>query len=201
MKQLETVLWIFVLLALAECQRTSKEEKEAAKVIEKINARQLVEVNKVTIAGWNYATNLTDANAKLEKIAQETYAKFTKENAEILRKYNSKAFSNETLKRLIGKLTQIGDAILPPEDFAELKSATSRMKTRYAKSKVPNFSNGLPISLEPEITQILQTSRHPDEMKYYWTQWHDTAGTPSKDDFFKYIAMRNKAAKLNSNAT
>lgn len=198
----EIFLCLAVLLTLAECYRSrSTEDREAEEIVDEINARQIVEVNKVTTAAWNYATNLTDYNANFEKIAQEAYAKFDRESAERLQKFKSKTFPNETLNRLIKKLTKIDDSVLKAEDFAELKSATSRMKSRYAKAKIPNFSNGKPISLEPEITEKLLKSKHPDELKYYWVQWHDAAGTPSKDDFFKYVAMRNKAAKLNSNST
>lgn len=41
-------------------------------------------------------------------------------------------------------------------------------------------------------------SEDPEELEYYWTQWHDKAGTPVRSLFDKYIGLNKEAAVLNS---
>lgn len=50
-----------------------------------------------------------------------------------------------------------------------------------------------------ELTEILEKSNDPDELKYYWSQWYDHAGRPTRANFDKYIELKKEAAVLNSN--
>lgn len=49
-----------------------------------------------------------------------------------------------------------------------------------------------------ELTEILLKSEDPEELKYYWTQWYDLAGTPTRKDFETYLQLNKEAANLNS---
>lgn len=49
-----------------------------------------------------------------------------------------------------------------------------------------------------ELTEILSKSEDPEELKYYWTQWYDMAGTPVRSLFDKYVELNKEAAVLNS---
>lgn len=49
-----------------------------------------------------------------------------------------------------------------------------------------------------DITNIFKASRDPDELRHYWMEVYDKAGTVSKNDFEKYIWLITKAAKANS---
>lgn len=177
----------------------SEEEMEASKLVDEINHQRIIESNKMSEANWKHDSNITKENAENKRNAQEKYASFTKTNALNLMKFNTQAFKNESLKRMIGKLTNIADSILDTEDFLELEDAIMRMKTRYAKAKVPSITDkSVLLSLEPELTMILSKSRNADELKYYWANWYDLTGAPSREDFFKYVELRNKAARTNS---
>lgn len=44
---------------------------------------------------------------------------------------------------------------------------------------------------------ILKTSEDPEELKYYWTQWYDKAGTPMRSYFDEYVELKNEAANIN----
>jgi peptidyl-dipeptidase A len=187
---------IFFLIKIS--LSSANEEKKASKVIESELEHLKFSLNEANIASWNHAVNVTDENQNLKTAAQEKLAKFSKQLGLKVKEFNYKAFKNETLKRLIKNLANIGDAILVPEDFRALQNHIAEMQSRYAKAKVPSYNNKNQLfSLEPEITTVLETSRDPDELKYYWTQWYDLAGLPCKENFFKYAELRNKAAKLN----
>lgn len=99
---------------------------------------------------------------------------------------------------MIQKFTKIDDDVLDPIDYRELHSTTTRMHENFAKVKIPSYKDKSKLlQLEPEITEIFESSSDPEELKYYWTEWYDRAGTPVKDDFFKYAKLKNKAAVLN----
>lgn len=48
------------------------------------------------------------------------------------------------------------------------------------------------------MTEIFLKSEDPEELKYYWTQWYDLAGTPTRKDFETYLRLNHEAAELNN---
>lgn len=50
-----------------------------------------------------------------------------------------------------------------------------------------------------ELTEVFEKSNNPDELQYYWEQWYNHAGAPTRKDFEKYIALKKESALLNSN--
>lgn len=49
-----------------------------------------------------------------------------------------------------------------------------------------------------ELTEILSQSEDPEELKYYWTQWYNLAGTPTRQDFETYLRLNKESAILNN---
>lgn len=49
-----------------------------------------------------------------------------------------------------------------------------------------------------ELTEIFAKSEDPDELKYYWEEWYNHAGTPVRKHFQKYVELNKEAAILNS---
>lgn len=186
-------------VAFVNCDNVDDDEREASRLVNEINEKQIIELNKFTIEEWNYATNITNATENKKRVAQEKLAVFMKDSALKLVRFKNVDFKNETLKRIIKKMTNIGDAILEASDYGKLEEAITRMKSNFAAAKVSGFTNkNETMSMEPEITKIFDNSRNPDELKYYWTQWHDLTGTPVKKNFFEYVNLRNKASQKNS---
>lgn len=200
MKQHKVLLYILVAFAAnTGGDRINDAEKQAMLLVEELSARQIVELNEFSEASWNYDTNINEENAIKKEAGAKKFAEFSKQTAFKLLKIDTSEFRDENLKRMIRKLTDIGDSILEPADFAALKEAIMRMSTNYAKSKVTSFvDKSKKFSLEPELTKIMARSRDPEELKYYWINWHDKAGKPAKDDYFNYVRLRNKAAEVNS---
>lgn len=44
----------------------------------------------------------------------------------------------------------------------------------------------------------MEQSEDPEELKYYWQEWYDKAGTPMRATFDEYVELKNEAARLNS---
>lgn len=189
------VVALGVFIGLAKCRT----EEEAAVKIAEINAKLIDEVQNVYQASWDFVSNITKYNEGKKNEAAAKYAQFLKTTAHELMEYNFESFEDETLKRQFRMMVLIGDSALDESDFNELTQAIGSMQSTYAKAKVPKFNNNSELmSLEPEITNILLTSKDPEELQYYWVQWHDLTGRTSRDNFFKYVGLRNKAAELNS---
>lgn len=117
-----------------------------------------------------------------------------------LLQYDVQSFKDQDLKRRIKKLSDIGYASLPEDQFAELTDAISNMTETYATAKVCDYVNRTKcdLSLESDLLNIMAVTSLPGELEYYWTQWHDVAGTPSRSNFKKYIELTRVSSRRNS---
>ncbi|KAG5677065.1 hypothetical protein PVAND_006849 [Polypedilum vanderplanki] len=196
MLKLLILKFVLSLVVLTNC--LSNDEQAAEKLVEKICDELKTKMYETNVASWNHATNLTNDNEKKKEDAELKMAKYNKKAALELLKFDYKNFKNETLKRLMSKMTMIGDNILDEKDFRELSSAISQMQSNFAKFKIGCFKNKNELlEFEPDIIEILLKSRDPDELEYYWTNFYNLAGTPSVKNFYKYVELRNKAAVKN----
>ncbi|XP_055703500.1 angiotensin-converting enzyme-like isoform X2 [Phlebotomus papatasi] len=175
-----------------------EEEARAEQRLREINEELDRKKNINTVASWAYASNITESNLKnMNDISVET-AKYYKELAAELKGFNTKDYKNEDLKRQIKKLSKLGYSSLSSEKYKELLEAITSMESNYAKVKLCSYTdpNKCDLALEPEITEILISSRDPEELKYYWKQWYDKAGTPTRESFNRYIELNREAAQL-----
>ena len=197
-KQLYVVI-VIVFDAIQPSLEQSTDESEGVELMKVLNKEFINAKFKVAEAEWNFVCNITNATASMKTKGQHDYAMFREAKGEDLRHYDFNSFQNESLKRQMKKLANMGDSLLDDESFMFIKSAIDSMQEVYAKTKIPSYQDAsIMMSLEPEITEIIKNSRDPEEMKYYWTQWHDKVGTRNKKAFFKYAEIRNEAAQLNS---
>lgn len=161
----------------------------------------ILEINyNTTLQSWNYETNITDDTLDMRNDAVDDQSRFLKEVARELRLYDFNSFKDADLKRRIKKLTDLGYAALDEPKFSQLVDAISRMQENYATAKVCQYRNesNCNFGLEPELTETLAKSRDPEELKYYWVQWHEVAGKPVRKDFDEYVALNREAAQLNN---
>lgn len=156
-------------------------------------------LRKQNIAQYDYNTNVTEEN-RLRMIATSTQnAAENVKVAQTIQKQRYDQIEDPCLKRLAKYSSEIGADILNSKDYEALQNAISNMQTNYASAKVCSYKDpgDCSLSLEPHIQERLSNSRDPEELAHYWKQWYDTAGTPMRENFRKYIELSNKAAKLN----
>uniref|UniRef100_A0A182WGJ5 Angiotensin-converting enzyme n=1 Tax=Anopheles minimus TaxID=112268 RepID=A0A182WGJ5_9DIPT len=178
----------------------SEEEREAHHYVDRIDEDILAHREADIKADWAYESNINEDNLLAKNDAAVARAVFMKEVASSLKKYDYESFSDEDLKRKIRKLTKLDYAVLPEDKFAEMQGAISRMQVNYAKTKVCDYRNTskCDLALEPELTEIMANSRDPEELKYYWQQWYNAAGAPTREDFQKYVDLNGEAARMNN---
>jgi peptidyl-dipeptidase A len=190
---------IILSLTLRVNCKASDEETLAKKYVDDIMLKYQNMLNSLVQTDWNYESSISDETLKLKNEAQLKYASSIKEIASNLEKFNIKNFKDEDLKRKIMKLTDLGDSKLPEAKLKRINHCKTEMTRKYSTAKVPSFKDpSKRVGLEPDLLNIFATSRNPDELKHYWTQWYDNAGTINKDMFWEYVSLRNESAHANS---
>ena len=76
------------------------------------------------------------------------------------------------------------------------------MSKIYSTAKICEFKNPkkCDLSLEPEIIQLMATSRDPELLKHIWIEWRKTTAEKMKPFFPRYVELGNMAAKLNDHS-
>ncbi|XP_055848353.1 angiotensin-converting enzyme-like [Episyrphus balteatus] len=198
------LFFLLLLGAIGLCHGNSifrpKSEEEAAQYLQNINVELNKQTNLDSEANWAYTSNITDENERVKNELSAKTAKFKKQIAEDLKQYDWQNFRDSDLKRQFKKLGMLGYAALSEEDYDELLSTLSMMDSNYAKVRVCSYIDRMncEMQLEPELTEILATSRDPEELAYYWKMWYDKAGTPTRKSFDRYVELNTKAAELNN---
>lgn len=196
------VVIVFICNTIPTSLAQSQEELDAINLLEDLNQQFIEEKLKIGILQWNYASNTRNDTAMAKADGEKIFATFREAKAEELLKFDFSSFENETLKRQIDKMTFLEDAWLDDESFKAIQNAITKMQDIYAVTGIPKYQNEIEmVALEPDIINTFRYSRDPEELKYYWTQWHDKVGTPNKGSFFEYAKLRNEAAKLNGYET
>ncbi|XP_036322360.1 angiotensin-converting enzyme-like, partial [Rhagoletis pomonella] len=187
-------------LALQFALASVKEEITATEYIENLN-KEIARRNYLEReSSWAYASNINDENERQKNEVAADVAKFMKEAATDLQKFNWQTFKSENLRRQFKKLTKLEYAALSEADYAEYLSVMSTMESNFARVRVCDYKNATKcdLSLDPEIQDIISTSRDPEELKYYWREFYDKAGTAVREPYEKYVELNTKAAKLNN---
>jgi hypothetical protein len=66
----------------------------------------------------------------------------------------------------------------------------------YITAKVPSYKNPkILLSLEPDLTDILSSSRDAKELEYYWREWRKATGVRMRKYFIENIDLTNEAAR------
>nr|CAH7745198.1 unnamed protein product [Callosobruchus chinensis] len=67
-----------------------------------------------------------------------------------------------------------------------------------AKICAYNETQKCDLALNPDITNIMSTSRNEEELKHVWLAWRDAVGPKCRALFEEYVQLSNEAARLNN---
>ncbi|XP_055641474.1 angiotensin-converting enzyme-like [Toxorhynchites rutilus septentrionalis] len=178
---------------------TEAQESNAREALERCEKRYQETKVKQIHAAWAYGSNITEHNLARKKETATEFAEVAKSVAQELRQFDYQSFRNEDLKRRFKELTKLDYAALPEDKFKELFGAVANMESNYAKIKLCTYKDNAncQLSLDPELTEIMASSRDAEELKYYWIEWYNRAGKPTRESFQKYVDLNTEAAKLN----
>ncbi|KAL1500872.1 hypothetical protein ABEB36_006297 [Hypothenemus hampei] len=200
-------LWT-ISFVLFVCQKGSakdasieEEEYEARNFLVLLNRQNEQDAHRASLAQWQYAANLTEENLKNQLEVSAEVAKNQKEAWQRVIQFDWQRFSDYSLRRQFQKYSVLGVAALPEDKFSRLNQIISDMEAIYSKTKLcPRDKHGqeCKLSLEPELTNILATSRDPEELKYVWAEWRNAIGPKCRALYAEYVQLSNEAARLNN---
>jgi peptidyl-dipeptidase A len=158
--------------------------------------KRLLDLNiKAGRADWVKSTFITDDTELLAAEANENLIAATTELAEQSRKYEKLDLSPEAKRKL--KLLKLSLTLPAPKDPAErseLTKITASMEGEYGKGKYcPDGDKGKCLSL-PDLEDIINNSRDPEELKKAWVGWHQIA-IPIRKEYVRFVELSNKGAK------
>ena len=146
-------------------------------------------------ADWVKSTFITDDTELMAAEANENLIAATTELAEQSRKYENVDLPAEDKRKL--KLLKLSLTLPAPKDPAErseLTKITASMEGEYGKGKYcPDGDKGKCLSL-PDLENIIDNSRDPEELKKAWVGWHQIA-IPIRKEYVRFVELSNKGAK------
>jgi peptidyl-dipeptidase A len=158
--------------------------------------KRLLDLNiKAGRADWVKSTYITDDTELIAADANERLIAATTELAEQSRKYENLDLSPEAKRKL--KLLKLSLTLPAPKDPAERSELTkiaASMEGEYGKGKYcPDGDKGKCLSL-PDLENIINNSRDPEELKKAWVGWHQIA-IPIRKEYVRFVELSNKGAK------
>ncbi|KAF7494107.1 Angiotensin-converting enzyme [Sarcoptes scabiei] len=172
------------------------DEKVAKIFIEQVNEK-LEKLNyEIVETSWRFNTDITEEN---QEALLEATSRFNREQKNIWRQIGLFDYSNFTdplLRRQFQKLSVLGVAALDENESQKFTNITTEMEKIYSSTTVC-IADKCNLELDPDLTTILAKSRDFDHLKNVWHQWRNESARPIRDLYKEYIALGNKAAKLN----
>ena len=72
------------------------------------------------------------------------------------------------------------------------------MQTTYSTAKTSIVEGGEQYPLDPDLTNIMASSRDYNELRAAWKGWRDVSGKQMRNDYNRYVELNNEVANLNS---
>ncbi|XP_009882130.1 PREDICTED: angiotensin-converting enzyme [Charadrius vociferus] len=172
------------------------DEAQAKEFLAEYNSTAEAVWNAYTEASWAYNTNITDHNKDIMLEKNLAMSKHTLEYGMKARQFDTSDFQDQSVIRILKKLSVIERAALPENELKEYNTLLSDMETTYSVAKVCE-DNKVCHPLDPDLTDIMATSRDYDRLLFAWKGWRDASGKKIKSNYKRYVELSNKAAVLN----
>ncbi|XP_012602958.1 angiotensin-converting enzyme-like protein Ace3 isoform X1 [Microcebus murinus] len=179
-------------------------ETEARIFLQLYDQTAQVVMNQFMEATWNYVTNITTKNQEEMLHKDVERSKFMVYFGTRARLFKIAQIEDPAVKRMLSKLQDIGKAALPKDELREVMDGAPReynkllayMETTYSMAQVC-LNEGPCLPLEPDLEEVMATSRDRKELVWAWQGWRDAVGREIRTTFEQYVELSNKAAQLN----
>ncbi|XP_056404141.1 angiotensin-converting enzyme isoform X2 [Hyla sarda] len=175
-------------------------ESDAQEFTSDFNSTAEVMFSKSVQASWTYNTNITEYNSAQQVLAageeQEFNAAWGLKAKELFHDTYSN-FTDPQLKKVIESIWTLGVANLNETARNRTNNILSQMEEIYSTSKVcpPGQSTNC-WSLEPDLSEIMATSRSYKRLLYAWEGWHNSCGVPLREKYQEFVGLSNEAYRL-----
>jgi hypothetical protein len=151
------------------------------------------------VLGWNYHTNLTEANQQASSAQGVHTAPFHRMVMPIAKKFDEymKNSANEDLKRIFDRLAQ-GSVSSNDDDLKKTSKLSSELQKIYSVAEVCESNDQKKCyTLSPVLEQLMQTEKDYDRLTWAWKGWHDQCGNKIRPVYLPYVDLLNKNVKRN----
>ncbi|XP_015515543.1 angiotensin-converting enzyme [Neodiprion lecontei] len=179
---------------------TGLELQRAKEFLERLNNETSVWYNRGALAQWAYDSNLTAANlvAKIHMLSEAAAAGKAKW-AEI-QAFPWQRIGDDEIRRQFSKHARLGVGVLEKKDYEDYENTVANMQQEYSTARICEYKEAdkCDLALEPHLTELLMSSRDPEELKHVWIEWRKATGEKVKPLYPKYVDLINRAARLNN---
>ncbi|CAL1545972.1 unnamed protein product [Lymnaea stagnalis] len=150
-----------------------------------------------SLADWEYKTNITDANMKHKLDLGSRFDKWWRRRLKEAKKFDVSRLPDH-LSRQLSMMTMASTS--EDNTLTERKNfLISRMEGIYGSAQAC-LGNGSCVPLEPDLVNIMATSRDPEALKDAWVSWRDGVGPQIRDYYEEFIQTSNDEALENGHA-
>ncbi|XP_072270719.1 angiotensin-converting enzyme [Pyxicephalus adspersus] len=175
-------------------------ETEAQRFVSDFNSTAELIFYKSVEASWTYNTNITEHNSQQQitaSLEEQAFNEVWGHKAKELFTETYKNFTDEQLKKIINSIWTLGASNLNLTARTEYNTILSEMDGIYSTAKVcPPGQTTDCWPLEPDLTEIMATSRSYKKLLYAWEGWHNAAGKPLRNKYEQFVKLSNQAYSL-----
>jgi len=159
-------------------------------------------MSNVSHANWNYLTNMTKLNARMLEDLQSQTVLWFKANVVTARQLlrNTESICHGVTVKLLKKFVnyQLVPAPVNPTTHRLIFYLVNSMQRIYGTAVVVDEEHDMKrYRMNPELTQLMATSRDYDDRQWAWTAWHDVVGRQIRPLFIELVVKMNEAATDN----
>jgi len=192
---LYTLLVIVLTLGATSAAIDQAEENKALDFLKYFNQEVLQRDYDSNQASWIYATNLTEHNKNLKTKESVKFTLFMQEIRKNASVFDVEKLSVDTKRQI----TMVRSSASPKseDDVTKLNDMEGDMEKIYSEGSITDPTNKKKLELDPELTDIMRTSRDYDRLLFAWKGWRDAVGPKLRPIYQKFVDLSNKGAKDN----
>ena len=170
--------------------------QEAHDFIEAAEMRLDTLGKKASRAAWVQGNFITVDTQKIAADAQSDFAAAVSELAREARRFEGLRLPDDDARKLrLLKLQLSAPAPDNPVERDELSALSSWLEAEYGKGKYCRDASNAQQCLDiDQASNILASSRNPNELLDVWRGWH-RVGAPMRDRYTRFVELSNKGAR------
>lgn len=198
--------------------RITENLEEMQNFLREFNIEAAEMCNRAANIEWKYATNASEYNKRRMREQKAVAEKFECVSWRRAATFSDRQISESNVRRQIQRIFKQGKCGLSDSKYAELNGLIHLMIDNYKKVRVCPYQNDrhgvesddamdrditgnmnaqhCDLSIDNELSRIMETSRSEMELRYIWGEWHRKAGAPNRNNFMRYVDLANQAAAI-----
>ncbi|KFR15510.1 Angiotensin-converting enzyme 2 [Opisthocomus hoazin] len=190
-------LWL--LCGLSAVVTPQDVTQQAQLFLEEFNRRAEDISYEMSIASWNYNTNITEETARKMNEASAKWSTFYDEASRNASSFPLASIQDALTRLQIQALQDRGSSVLSPEKYSRLSTVLNTMSTIYSTGTVCKITEPSEcLVLEPGLDTIMANSTDYNERLWAWEGWRAGVGRTMRPLYEEYVELKNEVAKLNN---